>query len=104
MKKLSKKEIQDEINDIIYHKRNLRDQPIDFNNNTFVDCMLEVFKCARILEFKVYFKNYKRPTKDLRRLYLMIEKYVQHEKRDLLKFRKQLDELTIYEDEEDEIE
>jgi hypothetical protein len=101
MKKLTIEEIQEEINEIVYHKRNLRDTAIDFDNNTFVDCMLEVFNCARILEYKVYFKNYKRPSKDLRRLYLMVEKYIQHEKRGLLEFRKQLDELSIWEDEDE---
>lgn len=92
MKKVTKKEIYYEIN-YIFLKRNLIDQPIDFENNTFADNVLEVMKHARILEYKVYFKQFKRPTKDLRKIYLMLEKYFQHEKRKLLHYRKNLDEL-----------
>jgi hypothetical protein len=92
MKKLSKQEIFYEINKVLL-KRKLVDSPIDFENQTFADNVLEVMKYARILEYKVYFKNYKRPTKDLRYIYLMLEKYFQHEKRKLLQYRKNLDEL-----------
>jgi len=76
----------------------LIDSPIDFEYDedgvprTFAENVLEVMSYARILEYKVYYKNYKRPTKDLRKIYLLLEKYFQHEKRKLLHYRKNLDE------------
>jgi hypothetical protein len=97
MKKLTKQEIYYELNSILL-KRRMIDVPIDFENNTFTDNFLEVVGHARILEYKIYYKNYKRPIKDLRRIYLLLEKYIQHEKRILLQYRKNLDELTKYDE------
>jgi hypothetical protein len=101
MKYLEIYEIHKEINEVLL-KRKLIKHPIDFNNMTFAESIEEIIGHCRILEYKSYYKNYKRPIKDLRYLYLMVEKWIQHEKRYLLNLRKKLDELTCYDDTNDE--
>lgn len=101
MKKLTKKEIYFELNKILL-KRNMIEFPINFEENTFTDNFIEVINHARVLEYKIYFNNYKRPIKDLRKIYLLLEKYIQHEKRYLLQYRKNLEELTKYNEEDED--
>jgi hypothetical protein len=104
MKYLTIPEIRLEINDLLV-KRNFIQKPIEFDDMSFVDALFEILKYARMMEYKSYNKNFKRSVRDLRWLYLLLEKYIQHEKRDLLALSKQIDEFKEpYEEIDEEIE
>jgi hypothetical protein len=87
MKRMTQQEVQEELNQRLLDKK-LIDEPLDFTSKSTAEILIIVGEAIKKLEYKLFHKYQKKSSIFLRHIYTLVEKLVQHEKKYLLQFRK----------------
>lgn len=87
MKKLSLDEIYFELNEILYKKK-LIDEMIDFDDLNTTQIIIIIAESIKIMEHRLFNKGQKNAGIYLRKIYTLLEKLIQHEKKKIQEFKR----------------